>query len=129
MPTAASTQIEKGKWPLESLPSRAEQANYIALREQDKPDVTCYPHIREINKKNTHLLSYGIVLMASESPGVKQTPHDGDNQVVVLVDCGVGNNFDDQPFSQLEHRLLDGVDLSVPSNILTAGRSLLDGTK
>ena len=36
---------------------------------------------------------YGTALMASDSPGVEQKPHDGDNQVTILVDSGASDNY------------------------------------
>ena len=67
--------------------------------------------------------------MASKSSGVEQKRHDGDNQVMVLIDSRAsGNYFDDQLILQPKHRLLDHVDLTVPRKILTAGGSLLDRT-
>ena len=93
-PTATLTQIEKGAWPRGPLPTIrpaprpwpfVEQSKpTILLRENDKPDVT---HIHGRANEND-VPTYGTTLMASESPSVEQKPHDGDNQVTVLVDSG-----------------------------------------
>ena len=101
-PKAASTQIKKGTWPSGPLPSVRSAPHpwpfvdrfkpIIWLGEQDKPNVT---HTYE------RVNIYGTGLMASESVGVEQKPHDGDKQVTVLVDRGaLGNYFDDQRISQ-----------------------------
>ena len=67
--------------------------------------------------------------MASESPGVEQKPHDGDNQDTILVDNGApGSNFDSLLIAQPKHGPLDYAGLTVPRKIFTAGGPLLDST-
>ena len=95
------------------------------LGEEDKPDVT---HIYG-RANGDGVPIYGAAPLVSETPGVEQKSDDRDNQVTVLVDSRAsGNYFDDQLIPQLQHRPLDHVDLTVPHKILTARRSLLDGT-
>ena len=83
--------MEKGAWLLGPLPAIrlaprpwpfVEQRKLtISLGEQDKHDSA---HIdRRANEDDVPI--YGKTLVASESPGVEQTPHDGDNQGTGLL--------------------------------------------
>ena len=68
--------------------------------------------------------------MVSASPRVEQKPHDGDNQVTVLEDCGAsGNYFDDQlilqpsqlsPLQGLQPSLLDFLEDTLNDNYVSS---------
>ena len=94
IPTASSTQTEKDAWLLDPLttvlpsprprPFVERSKSSVSLGEQDKPDVI---HIHDRGNQGGVSI-YGTALMVSESAGIEQKPHDGDNQVTVLVDSG-----------------------------------------
>ena len=132
-PKIASIHIEKSTYPFGPLPATRpaprpwpfveSNTRTISLGEQDKPNVN---HIHgRANEDDVPI--YGTALMASESPVVEQKPHDGDNQVTVLVDSGaLGNYFDDQRISQLTSPSLYVTENTLYKNYVLSEKMLRD---
>ena len=96
----------------------------ISLGKQDKPAGVTHIHGRA-NKDDVPI--YGTALMASESPGAKQKPHGGDNQVTVLVDSeALGNYFSDQRILQLNSPSLDFAEDTLAENYVSSEEILRD---
>ena len=101
---------------------RLEQAT-ISLGEQDKPGIT---HINERASENDVPID-GRARMTSDSPGVEQRPHDGNNQVAALVDSGASDNyFNDQLIPQLKLPSLDVTEDTLDDNYVSSEEMLQD---